>query len=78
MFLISFGRGLVLPPVLPAPEPVSQYYTALQVQTMEGDLPRRHEGATTAGEYDERHICNMHISGFEFASRKVSMWSTTG
>ena len=24
---------------------------------MEGDLPRRHEGATTAGEYDERHIC---------------------
>ena len=53
-----FGRGPVLvPPVLRAPEPVSQYCTALQVQTMEGDLPRRHEGATTAGEYDERHIC---------------------
>ena len=24
---------------------------------MEGDLPRRHEGATTAGEDDWRHIC---------------------
>ena len=24
---------------------------------MEGDLPRRHKGATTAGEYDKKHIC---------------------
>ena len=46
---------------------------------MEGDLPRRHKGATTAGEYDERHIClyldlSLHQDRLAFGAGLDKLW----